>query len=264
MPSRLATGRATKAENRFGLAIMTTLENNAPASSRLAGQAESMASLAGAEAPARSVRREGLGRLASTVLEGREWKTPRLVLRSTHIAGPAAEIFNVMGFPEEPDKAPIYAAELIFFGKAPRVAAVDLQPVWGASPEAPPLDAKLDACLAPLAERFADLPRSDGMPGWCAAYFTARAVYSRPDDPGSTPRLVEACGAFFQAFLNDWIAADAAPPPPEAAPGSRARCRAALAEYKRHHREHLPGQPYLGKVFGEDWTRDFLESFMYS
>lgn len=220
------------------------------------------------DVPAVFSQRAGLGPLHTTRLYGMAWRSPALDLRSTYIAGPKVEIINLMGFPGRPDLLPIFATEIIMFAGTPRVAVLDLQPVWMANPHRAPLNGRLAEGLTRYAASFADLPPGGDLPDWCRDYFTPHAIYSRPGDASAMPRLHQAFEALAHHFREAWLEQ---PMDDAAAPGgvvttaqARAAAEAEMATYKRHHIEHSPGLPYLNKVFGAEWTAQYLQEFMYA
>lgn len=175
--------------------------------------------------------------------------------RIVRISGRNSEIVNTMLFPRRPARLPVFAAELLVFGGVPRLAFIDLQ-TPGLSPER-------RAAVAELTRRpaawFAGLPRDEAPPDWAVKDSAGGYVFTRPGHVRHAEALVEA----YRAYLGLWTKlaqSDAvlSPPPPDAAADE------ALARYKRNHVEHSPGTTYLERIFGGDWTRRFLNRFLYA
>lgn len=213
--------------------------------------------------------RKGLGRLSDNQLSGRCWEHPSAVIRSTYIKGPKIEIINVMGFPKDPSAVPVFASEIIHFAKAPRVAVIDIQPLWDSFQD---WDSKnnlpLLTQLAKIRTHYSDLPSGGDLPGWCKDYFSPHCIYSRPTDFSKSTEIADA----HMSYLKLWITEYALPndtdrsnnPNREANVTSPAPDLTELKTYKMHHVEHSPGTTYLCKTFGEEWTMDYLSDFMYS
>lgn len=214
--------------------------------------------------------RHGLsGGAAAPVLRFHDLDIPGIgTLRATDISGPRAEIFNAMLFPARPDLLPVFASEVVVFAGKVRVGVVDLQPLHGEA-----LHHRTLAVLAPVAARFAqpaesaDLPPGGDLPDWALAHFTPHAIHTRPPTPpaaGPPPcpaRLLEAHLAYLDAWLDLTDATPGAGAGPET---DDLTPQTALADYKHHHVLNTPGLPYLGKMFGVEWTERFLAEAMYA
>jgi hypothetical protein len=172
--------------------------------------------------------------------------------RIVRILGAAADIFNVMIFPTDPNRLPVFAAELLAFGGRPRLTFLDLQ-----TPGLMPAlrDPVADATRQ-VSDRFPDVPRDREPPGWAVAYSPGGYLFTRTDAPEHAPTLAAA----FEAYLTAWsdLAADRRT---EVRPNTAGTT--ALSRYKTEHVAHSPGKLFLGKVFGGGWSDRFLSEFLY-
>jgi hypothetical protein len=171
-------------------------------------------------------------------------------LRATVIVGPRVQIFNAMAFPLREDQLPILATEVVLFGDSLRIGVVDLETA-GEGPVAERTAAALDG-LAPVAGAFT---RVDPLPEWCAAYFSPQCIVTRADGLDDLPRLADALAAFAGSWADLVGEAGAAAMGDAPGPGVQA--------YKHHHIVHSPGLVFLGRMFGEEWTRRYMAAGMY-
>ncbi len=177
---------------------------------------------------------------------------PLAECRAVHIAGPACDIVNVLIFPRDPGRVPVFAAELLAFGGRGRLVFLDLQiPGLLAAPRA-----EVAAATANLATRYR-LPRDPAPPAWAAESSTGGHLFARaaPEVPLSAAESVRA----FAGYLAAWVEAVRRT---ELGPRRPASLRA-LAAYKRDHMAHSPGQPFLAAKFGAAWTVRFLTEFLH-
>ena len=172
--------------------------------------------------------------------------------RAVHIAGPACDIVNVLIFPRDPGRVPVFTAELLAFGGRGRLVFLDLQ-IPGLS-DAP--RAGVAAATAALATRYR-LPRDPAPPAWAAESSTGGHLFARaaPDAPLSAAESVRAFAGYLAAWADAAARAEAGP--------RQASSLRALAAYKIDHMAHSPGQPFLAAKFGAAWTARFLTEFLH-
>jgi hypothetical protein len=170
-----------------------------------------------------------------------------------HLYGPRAEILNAMFYPTNAREVPVFAVELILFGKQPRVGVIDLQPALGVH-MAGPLSQQVDRILEPIAARYRHLLTSGGdLPDWAEEHFTKHCIYSRPESLEELPRLLQAFRAYFRCWSQHFLPRETGLPD----------CAEGLADYQAHHVANTPGRRYLQTSFGPDWTERYLREFMY-
>lgn len=189
--------------------------------------------------------------------------TARMVV----ITGTKTEILNTWIFPTCPESTPIFAAELISVGAAPRLAFIDVQAIRDESPTF--VDRDTSTQLMNLAQtRGADLSA------------TLRSKFSRFNSPETPPawaidasvgnyfflrggsatdfNLIQNC---YRSYFETYCASNLLPIMLEL---SRADALDRLLNYQRHHMRHSPGTRFLGNLFGVDWTTEFLTDFLYT
>jgi hypothetical protein len=196
---------------------------------------------------------------------------------AAHITGPRAEILNVMIYPRDALRVPVFAVEYIAFGGKPRVAVVDLQPAAGVAEDGHGfvLTSEVVAALKGrvgddgvhdgerrlAAEIRSALPGGGDLPAWAVPHFTPVCVYSRPSssDGAEMALLTEAFRLYFHTWRTLFLPRDDGRAATPSELGSEH-----LAAYQRHHVEHTPGRPFLRKTYGEEWTERYLREFMYA
>ena len=196
-------------------------------------------------------------------LKAYEWtlqsqETPLGQLRMVHICGAKNEIINTWIFPNRPSERPVFAAELIAVGNATKVAFVDIQtPVVEES-----VAEEVAALTAGLSPRFSGLPCNETPPDWAIHDSPGHYTYAR-DVPYEQLSLVEEC---YQSYLQTYLKAFAFRT--TASQVSNSLCNDAAIEalhvYQQHHMTHSPGNKFLSKLFGSDWTESFMNDFLFA
>lgn len=185
---------------------------------------------------------------------------------AAHITGPRAEILNMMIYPGNPLRVPVFALEYIAFGGKPRVAVVDLQPAAGATPGGPGdklTHEVVDALGDVSADIRAALAPGGELPEWALMHFTPACLYSRPTcheyaGIASDMRLLTtAFHHYLAVWRSEFLARD------ESGGEESALGAVYLAAYQRHHVQHTPGRPFLTKTFAREWAERYLREFMY-
>jgi len=174
-------------------------------------------------------------------------------VRLTSIGGTRACIFNLMVFPHHPGIHPIFASEIVILANSMRIAVVDLENPRPFSSMEP----TLESALSRYDKARSQLALPDVVPGWCEPHFTPKAIHTKCDDLG-TLGLVE---HLFTGYMRVWmehVHSRVAIDHPSAGD------LGALADYKSHHVENSPGRTFLSRIFGAEWTEDFMRQGMYA
>lgn len=177
-------------------------------------------------------------------------QAPLAECRIVRITGPSVDIVNTMVFPLDPERLPVFAAELLVFGNRPQLVFVDLQ-VPGLNPD---MRGRVSGVAATLARQYASLP-TEPPPDWAVAFSTGGFVFTRCHDQECLPQLRELYFDYLRCWRDLALAGQIGSPGPLAS--------AELARYKREHVAHSPGRPFLARMFGSAWTDAFLNDFLY-
>jgi hypothetical protein len=187
-------------------------------------------------------------------LESYSWTHPRgTEVKCAHLHGPRAEVLNLMVYPHNALRVPIFAVEMILFGQQPRVAVVDLQPAAGLAHNpswSEHIARRLDTLPAIVRQALA--PGGE-LPPWARSHFSRSCLYSRPTNFADMAPVYAGYRHFFRLWLREFLPLDG--------PCSGQR---ALAEYQHHHVKETPGRKFLHTSFGPEWTERFLADFMYT
>lgn len=212
-----------------------------------------------------SVHRLHCGRLSNNEkfkLWAHEWRLDALgahvaTCRMVLIQGSANEIINTWVFPAVPSHDPVFAAELIAMAGAPRLTFVDIQ-TPAIQHECHPIR---NQTLA-LRNRFAEILSEEPPPEWAIADSQGGYVFSRQLAFDAFLTVQDCYKHYFAAYLDTIFGETASRTKrPEIA------CRRSLDRlraYQIHHMESSPGNVFLSKLFGVDWTNDFLEKFLFT
>jgi hypothetical protein len=196
-------------------------------------------------------------------LRAKEWQigSPSCILgnlRMVHIQGGKSEIINTWIFPTCPESRPVFAAELIAVCAETRVAFVDIQVPVGN----PTLFEDVAAVSSALAPRFSCLPCNEKPPQWAVHASAGHFTYGR-NVPFKSLGIIEDCYlSYLDAYLNAFMYSGVEGC--QVSPGDHDHALSRLQEYQHHHMQHSPGNLYLSKLFGSDWTEAFMIEFLFA
>lgn len=173
-------------------------------------------------------------------------------LRLVHLRSPKIEIVTAFAFPRGDRRLPLYGMEVVALGRRPVVGVLDLLDLHPAS-TLPPL---AEPILREAHEAFPDLPYSNDQPAWFEQCRSGQDFFLRPDDLDTLLELVDV----HHHVMGRLAALGSSPDSVSAA----ADHDAAISHYKRHHRDNSPGLPLLHRVFGEPWTSDYLDGYLFA
>jgi len=210
--------------------------------------------------PIYALRKSNNGKIT---LEAFEWvlqidDAPIAELRMVYIQGAKNQIINTWIFPNRPARMPVFAAELIAVGAETRVAFVDIQ--IPALEETTADDVSL--ITGSISPRFAGLPCNEQPPVWAIHASQGNFTYARNVPSTQSHRIEECYLSYLDAYLTHFCTSDVS-----RSIAQSKRDEAALNELQRyqwHHMEHSPGNKFLGKLFGSDWTEAFMKDFLFS
>jgi hypothetical protein len=186
-------------------------------------------------------------------LLGEHVGTCRMVL----IQGSTNEIINTWVFPAVPSHDPVFAAELIAMAGAPRLTFIDIQ-TPAIQNECHPIRSQTMA----LRNQFAAILSDEIPPEWAIADSQGGYVFSRQLTVDAFETIQQCYKSYLIAYLDTLLGDNA---------NRKMRCvnedqhsLDRLHAYQIHHRESSPGNVFLSKLFGVDWTKDFLEKFLFT
>ncbi len=177
-------------------------------------------------------------------------------VRMVLIAGTTNEIINTWIFPHDAGCDPVFASELIAMANAPRLTFMDIQ-VPGLQDV---YQRQVAACGAPIRRQFPDLVIDELPPAWAIDATQGHFLFSRAASSQQFPRIQ----AGYLALLDSYLDLLAHAPVRQTRAEDRSSAQQILLAYQRHHLHHSPGGTFLAKVFGQEWTHDFLNSFLFT
>src|SRR5919199_2834439 len=171
--------------------------------------------------------------------------------RFARLVGPDLEIGNVLCLPDPLYPLPILGADLVALGRATGMLAADLSPTL---PPGPERDHQL-ASFPSLGLARSSLPPGGALPGWCQAWFSPHALFTRvPLERADEAR--RAFAVFPRVFTR--LARQATPRPDQAA-----AVRAAQAGYAAAHRADDKGLGLLARMFGAAWADRYVGEALF-
>jgi hypothetical protein len=180
----------------------------------------------------------------------------RMTCRLVLIQGQKNEILNTWVFPTAPERCPVFAAELIAMAGSPRLTFIDLQ--------SPGMQSGAEWVRTEALRLRADhsvLVCEEAPPEWAVSASEGGFVFSR-SLPSSSFTSIDACyRAYFETYLDQFLSETDSSAAVD--PDVRSLALKALTEYQVHHMENSPGSVFLGKLFGDEWTNNFLRNFLF-
>lgn len=179
--------------------------------------------------------------------------TCRMVL----IQGTKNEIINTWVFPANPRHSPVFAAELIAMAGEPRLTFVDIQ--------APSLESNRNNVKERttfLRKKHETILTSETPPVWAISESLGGYVFSRQLGEWAFTEITRCYKDYLSLAVELYRTENSLPnaPPKNQLP----QAIDALTDYQTHHRESSPGNAFLSKLFGDDWTNDFLRTFLFT
>ena len=176
-----------------------------------------------------------------------------------YIQGPKNQIINTWIFPNRPKQMPVFAAELIAVGDEVRVAFVDVQvPVIGSS--AVLEDTSL--MTSGIAARFSGLPCNEAPPVWAIESSQGNYTYARNVPISSFSKVEECYRSYLDTYLSAFVNKKVGVVLSELKRDEHAIDE--LHQYQHHHMQSSPGNKFLSKLFGPDWTESFMREFLFA
>ena len=174
--------------------------------------------------------------------------------RGVSIVSPKVAIVAQFLFPEPEQDLPVYAMEFVAIGGKPVVGMMDLKAMLSASAAA--RDAT--SILTGAHRQFPDVKYAEDAPDWYRACCSGLDFFVRPNQLSDFLVLSEIHRYILEgltASINSAKQIDRT---------DQAIHSTALRDYKYHHRINAPGIPLMHRTFGERWTADFMEGYLYA
>jgi phycocyanobilin:ferredoxin oxidoreductase len=197
-------------------------------------------------------RADGTWKGERVTLETRAYASEMIrYARFARLVGPGLEIGTILCLPDPLYALPILGADLVALGRATGMIAADLSPTLPPGPER-------EQQLAPLAARraaSAALPSGGVLPGWCDAWFSPHALYTRVP-PEQVDEATRAYAVFPDEFME--LIRQATPRPDQVA-----AARATQAGYAAAHRIDDKGLKLLAAMFGAAWANRYINMVLF-
>jgi phycocyanobilin:ferredoxin oxidoreductase len=171
--------------------------------------------------------------------------------RLVGLGGLDLEIANLLCLADPLYPLPILGADLVALGQGTGMLAADLSPTL---PPGPERDRQLSG-LAALRSAAPCLPPGGALPGWCEAWFSSYALYTRVG-PDQAEEARRAYAAFPRAFMD---LVGQAMPRPDLMPA----VRATQAGYAAAHRSDDKGLGLLARMFGAVWAERYIAEVLF-
>ncbi len=168
--------------------------------------------------------------------------------RSVVICGHSVCIVNILIFPVDGWRIPVFVADYIAIGGKIRLVFVDLQTV-GLSDQTRQVTADRTHLL------LTSLPPRLPAPSWATNYSTGHYFYRRPEPNEIALPLVTA----MTDYLRTWVELTQT-----TSEHNPALMNDELQCFKANHLSDCPAEDYMTRLFGPVWTRRFMSTFLYA
>lgn len=185
----------------------------------------------------------------TVVLATTAYRSPTITwARFTTMTAEGVEIGNVVVLPVPGRCLPILGCDWVSVTPSRAMMAFDLSPTAAGTPP-------WDEALAEWRAARVSLIQADGLPAFCARFFSPHSLFTRVGPEGAGA-LVSAFqdGAELYARLASHAALD------DAARDEAART---IGAYNRAHREDDPSMDMLHHTFGRPWSDRLLRDVMF-
>lgn len=159
------------------------------------------------------------------------------------------ENFNLIIFPNNDQKLPLFAAEFLFFAYKPYLTIVDIQTLWKDKEKTKIINKNLGL----LKHKYKHLPSGGKVSAWAEEYFSENTIYTRPNLEHLTD-IINAYKDYLHFYIDILRNVDLR---------DLEQTYKSSNKYKKHHADSYPGIEYLKKVFGEKWVSEYFNDFMY-
>jgi hypothetical protein len=185
-----------------------------------------------------------------------------LTCRMVLIQGQRNEILNTWIFPTAPESCPVFAAELIAMAGMPRLTFIDIQ-----NPAMASGSCAVRELTDQLRARHVGLVCDEEPPQWAIDATLGGYIFSRALAATKFSSIDACYEDYLRCYMRGFLSPSGSTEHSNA-DGSSLTCRSnaerELHHYQVHHMEHSPGSVFLGKLFGNEWTNDFLRNFLFA
>lgn len=181
--------------------------------------------------------------------------TQHAEVRLVRLASPKIDVFSCFAYPNCERNAPLYAMEFVLLGGKPVIAVIDYLTLTHDAN----LNAQLDREMQSMRNTLR-LANDSDVPDWYAQCRSGRDIFVRPSAQEGQ-EVFATLSDIHQVVLEHCLVATAAA---HRLPDSqRAAHDAQICAYKRHHSANSPGRPIMQKTFGDAWTEQFMNDWVF-
>lgn len=167
--------------------------------------------------------------------------------RVARLKCPGLDCLSVLLLPQNPKVAPLFASQWVLTGTILRVLFIDVEWLidnnsgWNATRQA----------LAKHSKAWQAMSAPVELPPWLTMSQGPQVLFGSVKNPcwETLSAIYEDYFQFSLKFMKD--APKAKHPSPE------------IEEVMKSHGKHFPGRPVLNKLFGNDWTEEFLRDWHF-
>ncbi len=173
-------------------------------------------------------------------------------IRTVRLFSPKVDVFTCFAYPDPATVRPVYAMEFVQIAGKPIVAVLDLLLLIPNDA----IESHLDDVMTRARRNYAGANSGDA-PDWFKSCRSGRDIFVRPLDVGEFAAFERMHEEIFQHVCGLYVAT--APLGVDDAALHAAR----INDYKHHHCANSPGLPIMEKTFGAEWTRCFMNDWVF-
>ena len=174
-------------------------------------------------------------------------------LRTVTVQSPKINILNLLFFPDPAQQLPTYAAEFVSLSGKPIIAVIDAKCLLASV-----ITEQVTALMIQARTAVMDLivPES-ALPEWFKASRSGYEIFVRPETVKDMEKLMGKHLEIWHGIVELFKTSE------QYDENAAKNHSIQLIHYKEQHCSNYPGIPLLQRCFGEQWTKQYLDSCLF-
>ncbi len=174
-------------------------------------------------------------------------------IRLAHTYAPKINIIATFFFPDPDLQLPVYSMEFVMLGEKPIVALMDMACLLKPMSVSKTIEDFMSSAHA----TFPEYSRNQPVPEWFDQCRSGVEFFFRPTVPEAFKNLSRINLSLLQNLTELCLTPDSF------GKDDAIRHQANIEAYKMHHRLNSPGLRLMNRSFGQEWTQEYLASYLF-